>query len=352
MKAGLTVCVAIATCDILTLDCPQPCANTRYVPVVKGDQLCIMLNNLGGTPLLELYICARRAVAQLRLRGAQVVRAYVGPFMTSLEMQGVSLSIIQVDPLMLARLDASTTAPAWAASGTLSDAPTPEVTVPPPPVDDRAGDAGVGNSAEVNVERAKMVLAAIAAALESEEANLTAWDRAAGDGDCGATMKRGADALAMALFEDTLPLSPAHTLLSALADLVSTSMGGTSGVLFEIGLRAGSTTMREGGGWPAAFAAGVAAVKFYGGADVGYRTMLDALLPAAKVASDGGDWTAAAAAAREGAEGTRSMASLAGRSNYVDPSALAGVPDPGAMAVATMLTAATAWAPPSSPTLV
>lgn len=55
-----------------------------------------MLNNLGGTPTMELYICARRAIAQLRALGASVVRAFVGPFMTSLEMQGVSLSVLQV----------------------------------------------------------------------------------------------------------------------------------------------------------------------------------------------------------------------------------------------------------------
>lgn len=316
-----------------------------------------MINNLGGTPLLELYICARRAVAQLRSRGAQVVRAYVGPFMTSLEMQGVSLSILQVDPLMLARLDAPTAAPAWSPSQPISAVPAQEIIAPQGASAQTADSDGAASrvsahkSSDVDVDRAKMVLAAIAATLESEEGNLTAWDRAAGDGDCGATMKRGADALAMALFEETLPLSPAHALLDALADLVSGSMGGTSGVLFEIGLRAGSTAMRDGGGWSDAFAAGVAAIKFYGGADVGYRTMLDALLPAAKAASEG-DWSAAAVAAREGAEGTRSMASLAGRSNYVDPSALAGVPDPGAMAVAAMLTAATAWAAPSSPALV
>eukprot|EP00037_Helgoeca_nana_P030495 m.377533 g.377533 ORF g.377533 m.377533 type:complete len:77 (-) comp28206_c0_seq3:1195-1425(-) len=48
-----------------------------YVPVTHGDQVCVLLNNLGGTPTMELYICARRAIAQLRATGASVVRAFV-----------------------------------------------------------------------------------------------------------------------------------------------------------------------------------------------------------------------------------------------------------------------------------
>jgi hypothetical protein len=74
-----------------------------------------------------------------------------------------------------------------------------------------------------------------------------------------------------------------------------------------------------------------------------YRTMLDALIPAAEAAR-GGHWAAAAAAAVAGAEATKEMASLAGRSNYVPREQLRGTPDPGAAAMATLLAAGTQWA--------
>mmetsp|Transcript_36837 Transcript_36837/g.96503 ORF Transcript_36837/g.96503 Transcript_36837/m.96503 type:complete len:87 (-) Transcript_36837:542-802(-) len=79
-------------------------------------------------------------------------------------------------------------------------------------------------------------------------------------------------------------------------------------------------------------------------ANVGrYRTMLDALIPAAKAAASGG-WNDAAAAAARGAEATKDMESLAGRSNYVPREQYIGMPDPGASAVATLLAAGVKWA--------
>jgi dihydroxyacetone kinase len=170
---------------------------------------------------------------------------------------------------MLARLDAPTTAPAWSSSGVLTECPLTEITAPPPATVAVDVASVGGGGPPVDAEKAKMVLAAMAAALSSEEANLTKWDLIAGDGDCGITLKRGADALAAALFAETLPFTSGPALLVAIADLVSASTGGTSGVLIEIGLRAGASVLREGKGWADAFAAGVAAIKFYGGAELG-----------------------------------------------------------------------------------
>jgi dihydroxyacetone kinase len=73
---------------------------------------------------------------------------------------------------------------------------------------------------------------------------------------------------------------------------------------------------------------------FYGGATPGARTMVDALDPALKALADDGI-AAAAKAARAGAEATKSMTKAkAGRASYVSESNLAGVADPGAVAVA------------------
>merc|ERR1712216_835713 len=157
---------------------------------------------------------------------------------------------------------------------------------------------------------------AVAKALEGAEADLTAWDKVAGDGDCGITMQRGAQALISGI--EGYPVHDAVALPRALADSISGSMGGTSGALIEIGLRAAASEMARvssssGSGytpggldsslaWSGAFLAGCEAIQFYGGAERGYRTMLDALLPAADALKAGDSLTAAAKAAMAGAE--------------------------------------------------
>ena len=171
------------------------------------------------------------------------------------------------------------------------------------------------------------------------EAQLTEWDTVAGDGDCGITAARGGTALQQLADSGCLPLRSPPLLLLAVAAAVSESMGGTSGALYELGLRAAANCLQQGEDWVAAFSAAVRAVQFYGGARAGYRTMLDALLPAEAALVAGGGLSEAAAAAEGGAAATCGMQALAGRANYVPDAALQGVPDPGAKAVAFMLRA-------------
>ena len=76
-------------------------------------------------------------------------------------------------------------------------------------------------------------------------------------------------------------------------------------------------------------------MRFYGGAGPGDRTMLDALIPAMETFERGGDCLAAARAARGGADSTARMTKAhAGRSSYLAATELAGVADPGAVAIA------------------
>ena len=78
-------------------------------------------------------------------------------------------------------------------------------------------------------------------------------------------------------------------------------------------------------------------MKQYGGADLGDRTLIDALQPALEALRDS-DLRTAAQAAQQGAEATAKMAKAgAGRSSYVNKENLDGVMDPGAVAVAEVL---------------
>jgi phosphoenolpyruvate---glycerone phosphotransferase subunit DhaK len=63
----------------------------------SGDQVLVFVNSMGGTPLAELYVIYRRVVQLLDEGGVQVARNLIGPYITSLEMQGASVTILRLD---------------------------------------------------------------------------------------------------------------------------------------------------------------------------------------------------------------------------------------------------------------
>ena len=74
--------------------------------VASGDKVLLFVNGMGGTPLSELYIVYRRAAQVLSDRGATVERSLVGNYITSLEMQGCSISVLRLDDELTALWDA------------------------------------------------------------------------------------------------------------------------------------------------------------------------------------------------------------------------------------------------------
>ncbi len=70
------------------------------LPYVEGDELAVMVNGLGGTPLSELYLLYGAVHAQLSGRGMTIKRSYVGEYCTSLEMAGASITLVKLDPLI------------------------------------------------------------------------------------------------------------------------------------------------------------------------------------------------------------------------------------------------------------
>ncbi|MEY4545748.1 MAG: hypothetical protein RL685_1943 [Pseudomonadota bacterium] len=67
------------------------------LPYKKGDRVALMINGLGGTPISELYLLYGIAHDQLKKRGIEVARNYVGEYCTSLEMAGASLTLVRLD---------------------------------------------------------------------------------------------------------------------------------------------------------------------------------------------------------------------------------------------------------------
>ena len=66
-------------------------------PSKQGDEVLLFVNSMGGTPLIELYIAYRKAHQIAEQYGLNVVRCLVGPYITSLEMAGVSITLLKLD---------------------------------------------------------------------------------------------------------------------------------------------------------------------------------------------------------------------------------------------------------------
>ncbi|XP_055988034.1 triokinase/FMN cyclase isoform X1 [Sorex fumeus] len=318
-------------------------SNISHVPVQPGSTVVLIVNNLGGLSFLELGIIADAAVRSLETRGVKIARALVGTFMSALEMQGVSLTLLLVDEPLLKLIDAETTAAAWpnvpkvSVTGRKQSRPAP---AEPPEVPASADTAGPAPKVVV------CVLERVCSTLLGLEEQLNELDRASGDGDCGTTHSRAARAIQGWLKEGPPPASPAQ-LLSKLSLLLLEKMGGSSGALYGLFLMAAAQPLRASTdlpSWSRAMDAGLEAMQKYGNAAPGDRTMLDSLWAAGQELQawkrPGADLlqvlTKAVQRARDAAEATKDMEAGAGRASYIASGKL-NQPDPGAVAAAAVL---------------
>jgi dihydroxyacetone kinase len=331
-------------------------AGAKAPSPTSPERAALLINNLGGTPTMELLIVARRALARLEERGVTVERVYLGTFLSALEMAGVSLSLLPLDDARLARLDATTEAPAWpnAAARPRRPGSLPASSPPGPHVGDQPS---VHESPRTplgqGIERA---LRAALTALTEAEPRLTELDRVVGDGDLGISLARGALAVRKALDRGEYPLDDPAATLHALGLTLQQALGGTSGALYALFFLRASGRLRDQVPddprvWAEALHAGSAAIGELGGSRPGDRTMLDALIPASEALTHAlaasqtpqAALAAAARTARASANATAAMLPRRGRSSYLGDRVL-GHPDPGAIAVAVWLEAiASAW---------
>jgi dihydroxyacetone kinase len=86
-------------------------AISRDMDLRDGEQVAVMVNGLGATPLEELYLLFRRVHQRLSEIGVSVYRPYIGEYATSLEMAGASLTLMRVDDEFIRYLDAPASSP-------------------------------------------------------------------------------------------------------------------------------------------------------------------------------------------------------------------------------------------------
>lgn len=185
-------------------------------------------------------------------------------------------------------------------------------------------------------QRTVEIIRAMAAAMEEYRAHLTKLDSEIGDGDHGTNMHRGFQA-ALERLEGANPATPADVLKAVSMALIG-KVGGAAGPLYGTAFLRASTVLADKNevsaeDAAAALQAALEGVKQRGKAEVGDKTMIDALTPAAEAASTASGslaevFRAAAEAAKEGAESTIPLTARRGRASYLGARAQ-GHMDPG-----------------------
>lgn len=292
----------------------------RLAPSIGAGPHVALLNNLGSTTPLEMSLLVEELLASHL--GKQITHL-VGPapLMTSLDMHGFSISLLALDENITKQLQTEVAPHAWPGCkkiSTVSILPLPDGLTPIQPM------ASKNAKAEKLIRRCCEILIAA-------EGDLNVLDAKSGDGDTGSTLATASRALIKAL--DRLPLADWTQLYRAIGLELSQTMGGSSGVLLAIFFTAAGDASASGHDAVTSLKAGLMRIQQVGGANLGDRTMIDALSPALDELSKG--LATAAIAARNGADSTAKMLrAKAGRASYVSESHLAGHNDPGAEAVA------------------
>ena len=280
----------------------------------------ILVNNLGGVSVLEMSVMLYDLINS---EIGDKITHVIGPasVMTSLDMQGVSISLYPADHEEIELLSAHTPVSAWPGISPVQSVTKLALS------DDLAQITPAASEDTATRE----LLTDCCNVLIAAENDLNVLDAKSGDGDTGSTLAGAARALINAM--DRLPLADHSQLFRAIGLELSQTMGGSSGVLLAIFFAATSDGASSGLSLREALKSGLARMQAVGDAQIGDRTMVDALAPALEALEFG--LAAAASAARTGADHTATIAKArVGRASYINAQQLEGHNDPGAEAVA------------------
>lgn len=320
--------VAAMLVDGLLADRPEN-PGTRVVPIVNG---------LGSTKYEELFVLWNDISRRLEAAGLTIVDPQVGEFVTSLDMAGVSLTLVWLDeviePLWLAACDTPAYRRGAVGQVDLDTTPLPQEA-------EHVSVAATGSHASQDL--ADVVVRGLEEVVKtlSERANeLGRLDSVAGDGDHGIGMTRGSQAALAEAKRVRGDGAGAATTLNAAGSAWSEQAGGTSGALWGAVLTAfgavlGDEDPASDNAIRKAARAALDAVTRLGGATVGDKTMVDAMDPFVTTLESSADpllqaWESACQAAEKGTRATSEMTAKVGRARPLGEKSL-GTPDPGAV---------------------
>jgi dihydroxyacetone kinase len=322
------------------------------LPFKAGDRVAVLVSGLGATPIMELYILYGEIARRLEARGIAIAFDRVGNLFTSLEMMGVTLTVMRLDdeletclamPCRSVGLNvAGELAPARAYEGARENRADIAVTA-------AASTAGKAKDARraftgptIALDGAGDAVRDLIATINANRAYLSEIDGLIGDGDHGINMSKGftgCGARLDALGASAKDLPKALEQLSrALMDDIGGSMGPLYGSFF-LGLvnTLEPHAQMDAALFGEALAAAVANVQHMGNAKVGDKTLIDTMVPALDAyrgaLAAGADFADALEAMRRAAEAgkdsTKNLQARVGRSARLGARSI-GVLDAGA----------------------
>jgi len=312
-----------------------------------GARVVPILNGLGTVKYEELFVVYRSIARALAAAGVEAVDPQVGEFCTSFDMAGASLTLFWLDDeletLWAAGCDSAGYRKGDVGLREIDDRPFDGL-VEEPANDQRAEPASASSRRGAQIAAAAITIAA--QTIDENVAELGRLDSIAGDGDHGIGMQRGVHAAELAAREAADAGLGLGSTLGRAGDAWADNAGGTSGALWGLALRTAGTALGDqvapGSTRVAdAVARAVAALQERGKAQLGDKTMLDALIPFSlaltRHASDGTDlaagWGRAADDAQAAAAASADLVPLIGRARpHAEKSV--GTPDPGAVSFA------------------
>jgi dihydroxyacetone kinase len=313
---------------------------------VSGARVVPVLNGLGTVKYEELFVVYRGVDRLLREAGVEVVDPEVGEFCTSFDMAGCSLTLLWLGNEPDGELERLWTAPADTPAFRRGSVAAREHVVD---TDTAVADRVIPPASEESRRAAAVIAAMVARVAEVLDENadeLGRMDSVAGDGDHGIGMQRGSRAGADAARAAAQAGAGAGTVLAEAGDAWSDTGGGTSGVLWgrmlvALGRALGDDAAVDAAAVSAGVVAAGEAVTSFGKAQVGDKTMIDAIVPfvddlTAGVAADRPlpeAWRHAVGVAEQAARDTAQLTARLGRARSHGDKSI-GTPDPGAVSFA------------------
>lgn len=327
----------------------------------KGQKLAVLVNGFGATPAQELYIFMHSVRKYLNEQDIAVYRSFVGNYMTSIDMAGASLSFMKLDDELSIYIDVPDYAPGFPVYGPVEETqyhPLWSGEQEPEPDCFYCEESWKNISGQkISLDNMKAMTALMGECILKNEVPFCELDSFAGDGDFGMSVAKGFRQLkrewSAILDNDAVNIGQ---FLKACALVIMEHCGGASGPIWGsafrgAGFAAGGRTELSTAEFAACMQAAVKNIQATGersfgkGAQVGDKTLIDALAPCAdrltreaKVQVDVKAFLQAGAqAAVAGAKATEHIVARMGRAGVVGSRSL-GYPDAGAYALGVIFT--------------
>lgn len=321
-------------------------------------EVAVLVNGFGSTPLQELYVFNHDVCEHLARKGIKIYRTFVGNYMTSIDMNGASVSLLAVDDELKTYLNAAANTPAFKMDGsaaqpltfTTKDSATEAVVNTQ--VETQPEHAVISNE-QFTIENMRYVVDVMSACIIRNEVPFCELDAHAGDGDFGMSVAKGFKQLKRE-WQSLIQAQQMDEFMLNCSMIIMEHCGGASGPIWGSAFRAAAKSIQGKSVLTVADFAEMlqAAVKgiqttgersFGRGAVVGDKTLIDALVPCADSWSAHTDksfkenFTLGAKAAVQGAENTKEIVARMGRAGTVGDRSL-GYPDAGAHGLGVIFT--------------